>query len=115
VRIRPVRRETSIPDSGDTLAAESHLLRGKQDQRDPKRIGDKKMSDLHPHWREEKNVDHPGSCLQHSQKYDRNGDPPCERRSIFAMGDCHGERYQQTSEQSSDNRMPDTQADKNVG
>ena len=44
-----------------------------QDQRDPQRIGDEKMCDLHPHRGEQKNVYRSRSCLQESQKHARRG------------------------------------------
>jgi hypothetical protein len=101
------------PDCDCTTAAEGDNFGTQQDQRDPQRIGDEKMCDLHPHRGEEKNVYRSRSGLQKGQKYDSEGEPSHERRRPF-VENYDGDSNQKTSQQSGDNRMPDTQAHKNV-
>jgi hypothetical protein len=100
--------------SNNTAAAEGNHFGNQQDQSDPQRIGDEQMCDLHPHWGEQKNVYHPRAYLQESEKHHSQGESPCERRALFAKAHYDGKSNQKTSEQSSDDRVPDTQAYKDV-
>jgi hypothetical protein len=108
---RPARRSA---DCDGTTAAEGDHFGSQQDHRDPQQIGDEKMCDLHPHRGEEKNVYRSRRRLQKGQKYDAKGKPSHERCRPFVKN-YDGNSDQKTSEQSGDNRMPDTQAHKNVG